>query len=713
MAQPKAWLDFITDDQGRSFFYENGMVGVQAVPRWLQVGPDGWQDNTVKWARNQSYHGIFRSYTTPFKYVKDGAKIVRDQLIRYGTERKLYHVRHKLDKSFGGGWQHKLFFKGELDLTRTQGDDDRVTVNIMEGGLSKFLAANENTQYEIDLDVPEARYIKHDGIELKQTASMLVLDNFQSAQNGNHSVPLQMLSQETIALNIKGADRVQLGGNNGSDQNHKLVDEGLWFHKSTTGQDISISWDFNMTAQLADGIPPNPGVQLFLVVRNLRDDGSLVAATTLNQFNGPTNVYRKNHFVGQTTITGIEPGTSLYLFMGINIIGDSGDRAVTFTYDPNEPFSFNITDASYRHRTTFIKAHTPMYIAQKLLDKMTGGGYTFSSNYLYNDWNNLLITSGDAIRGIQGAKIKTSWRDFYDSYNGVCNLSCEIKDTTLIVERKINAYLPYQELDLLEVNDFNDDIAYDWLYNVFKFGYPNTDTRDLNGRDEFNVTVTYTTAVTKAVKTYDVVSKYMASMYEIENIRLNLDGKTTTDGENDNTVFFIHGSVSPQPGGEGEPVEYYTLIRNVYDSVTGLISPSTAFNIELHPELCMRRHGNFIRGSLYWLDGTNIVRETSDKNDKVIVIKNGQTYIGNKNTLVGTLDSPLFIPISFKVTSPMPKDTIDVLYAGPTGAFGFTYKGAKYYGYPLDVGIQPVDRPAQETIMLCSPMTDINQLRFR
>lgn len=713
MAQPKAWLDFITDDQGRSYFYENGVVDKQAMPKWLPVGPDLWNDNTIKWARNLSYHELFRSFTTPFKYVKEGARIVRDQLIRYGTERKLYHVRHMLDKSFNGGWQHKLFFKGELDLTRVEGTDDNVSVNIMEGGLSKFLSANENTEYEIDIDVPEARIVKHDGIELKQSASMLVLDNFQSAQNGNHSAPLQLLNQETIAINIKGVNRVQLGGNNGSDQNNKLVSEGLWFHTSSTGQNITVEWDFNMTSELATGISPNPGVQLFLVVRNLRDDGSLVKATTLNQFNGPTNVYRKNHFVGSATVTDIEPGTSLYLFMGINIIGDTGDRAVTFTYDTVEPFKFNVTNAYYRHRATFIKALRPMYVAQKLLDKMTGGGYTFVSNYISSEWDNLLITSGDAIRGITGAKLKTSWRDFYDSYNSVLNLSCGPKGTSLVVERKRNAYQNYLELDLNEVTDFKDDIANDWLYNVFKFGYPNTDTRDVNGRDEFNVGVTYTTQVTRAVKTYDAVSKYWASMYEIENIRINLDGKTTTDGENDNTVFFLHTEKLPTPGGAGEPGTYFMLLRNAYDSITGLISPSTAYNIELHPELCMRRHGDFIRGSLYWLDGTYITRETSDKNDRVVVIKAGQTYIGNKNTLVGSLDPSLFIPFSFKTTGPMPLQTLDVLDTGPTGAFGFLYKGKRYYGFPLDVGLQPTDRPAQETIMICSPMTDITQLIYR
>lgn len=713
MAQPKDWLDFILDDQGRSYYYENGMVGVQSVPRWLKVGPDKWQDRTIKWARNGSYHELFRNFTTPYNYVKDGMRIIRDQLINGGTERRLYHATFKLDKSFGGGWQHKLFYKSEIDLTRFHGEDYSVSVNMMEGGLTKLISANENTQYELDIDVPEARIIKHDGIELKQNASMVVLDTGLSDQNGNHSVPLQLIGDETINLSIKGVDRVQLGGSSGSDQNNKLVDDGLWFYRASTGQPVSVEWDFNMTAELAPGIPPNPAVRLFFSLRNLRDDGSLVSSTLLNEFVGPTNVYRKNHFVGSTTISGIEPGTGLYLFMGINIIGDSGDRAVFFTYDTVEPFKFNITNAAYRHRTTYPKGLPPMYVGQKLLDKMTGGGYQLTSNYISTEWNNLLITSGDALRGIAGAKLKTTWREFYESYNSVCNLSGGVRNQAFTIERKANAYQQSVQLSLNEVSGFDDDVAYDYLYNAFKFGYPNTDTRDVNGRDEFNVTVNYTTQVTRVSKTLDLVSKYWASMYEIENIRINLDGKTTTDGQNDNTVFFLHTEATPTAGVGDEPPTYYKLLRNIYDSVTGLISPSTAYNIELHPELCMCRHGNWLHSILWKMDGTDIVRETSDKNDRVVIIKNGQTYIGNKNTRIGTLDPALFVPILFRAEGIMPANTISVLENNPNGAFSFIYKGATYYGFPLETSIQPVDRPAQESLLLCSPQTDLNQLKRR
>jgi hypothetical protein len=611
---------------------------------------------------------------------------------------------HKLNKSFGGGWQHELFYKGELDLTGAEGTDESITVNIMEGGLSKYLSANENTEYELDIDVPEARYVEHDGIELKQKASYLVTNGALPNDLGGATLSLQLLGNEGVnQISATTQQRVKTGNTVGD-----IWNANSWF--LTTGNsatDIKLNWNFNVFMQLASGVGGINPTSVFLHMYTLQDS-STRQVTVLQQLpiTDPILLYNHKHNFSGSLTTTIPANSKCVLYLTAN-----QNRDLTFwTYDNDGEFTI---DYNYRHRVTYPKALPPMYVAQKLLDKMTGGGYQFTSNFIANNWNNLLITSGDALRGIQGAKLKTSWRSFYDSYNSVCNLAGGIRNQILTVEQKSNAYQSTLQLDLLDVNDFKDVVASEYLYNVFKFGYPNTDTRDVNGRDEFNVTVTYTTAVTKVSKTYDMVSKYMASMYEIESIRINLDGKTTTDGENDNTVFFLHTETTQRAGGVGQPAVYYRLLRNVYDSITGLISPSTAYNLELHPELCMRRHGNFIRGSLFWLDGTDIVRETSDKNDRVVVIKNGLTYIGNKNTRVGTLDPALFVPIMFTVEGLMPAGTIDILENAPNGTFGFNYKGKRYYGFPLECSIQPVDRPAQETIMLCSPLTDLNNIRLR
>jgi hypothetical protein len=701
----------LTDEQGRSLYINNGQVDQSAVPVPLEETPEGWIEKTIRYNRDSTYNGLFRTFTDPVKYVRNAALIIRDRIYRLGIEARIFQTIHRLDKSFGGGWVHRFFYRGELDLSQAIDDDNHVQVNIMEGDLSKFVKANENTQYDIDIDVPQAVFTEMDGLQLKQTASYLVLDQNTAPTNGNHTVPLQFINQEAVALNLKGVERTQLGGNSGSDQNNKMVNDTLWFHKSAVGANVSLEWDFYMTAELASGIPPNPAVRLFLVIRNLRADGSIVGQVTLNQFNGPLNSYRRNHFVGSATITGIEPGSALYAFMGINIIGSSGDRAVFFTYDNTEPFKFNITESFYRHRTTYIKGLRPAYVAQAILDKMTGGGYQFASTLLTTEWDNLLLTSGDAIRGFAGAKLSLSWSELFKSLNVPCNICSSQRNQILYIEKKDIAYQPTTLLNLGEGSSLTINQAKDYQYNRVQVGYPNTDTEDINGRDEFNVTQLWTSNVTKGSnKMLDLVSVVKASMYEIELARINLDGKVSTDDQVDKTPYFLHVEKNSQAGGAGQPPTYYKLLRKQYGTFTGVISPATAFNVELHPELCLRRHSNYLASIFYHVRSSTLNFEKSDKNGNVLIIDNGFTVVGEKKIPVAKFGAPMFLPWVFNLTSPMADNVISVMDAGPDGTFEFTYDGVPLFGFPLEVSIQPVGSPSQETVMLCSPKTDVLKL---
>jgi hypothetical protein len=690
MAQPKDELYCITDELGRSGVNNNGVINFVSTPTPLPVSPDGWQEKSIKYARNIISSGMWRTFTTPLKYVKDAALIVRDQLYRYGTERKLYQVIHRLDKSFGGGWIHKFFYRGELDLSQADDDDNSISVNIMEGDLIKLFKANENTTYEIDVDVPDAVMVKMDGHFLQasskyaaQTASAggLHLPGwlFINSEGTNFSAQTQTVYRRAGAINTTTSDE--------------------WILKNIGGETLVLT------------------LSGFIKVR--------AAATGIFIFGFETSdgtqlpVYVNNSFPG---------GVDTLIPFNVNISLPPGEKLFSIASWSNTLFLLSYLDGELkisfqsRYKTTYIKGLRPAYVAQKLLDKITGGGYTFTSTYLTMEWENLLITSGDAIRAYDNTgslypnftapKLKISWRDFFEGYNVPCNLREGIRNQQLFIEEKADAFQSTIQVALGQVRNMRPSTkdAKEFQFNIVKIGYPNTQTEDVNGKDEFNVTQTYTSPITRSNKALELISKIIASMYEIEITRINLDGKTTTDDNNDNRVFFIHVEKTATTGTGTEPASYYKLLRNTYTSVAGLLNPSSAFNLELHPELCLYRHGNYLRGVFYWETAGYLVFQTSDKNGNVVVVNNGQTYIGNKNINIGSLTAPLFIPLVFKVEGPMPLDFIDTMDAGPDGTFSWVYNDELYYGFPLDCGIQPANRPAQETTLLCSPATNLNQL---
>lgn len=701
--QGKDFIYFLFDENNNSYYQYGDTVLVSGSLRPLEFTPDGWRKIQIQNQRNGTYFAVDRSFTVPLEYVKDGAQILKHIYYNQGVEAKVYMVVCEQRLYFDAthyGFYYALLYRGEIDLANFKHDGVKVTVNIMEGGIVKYIKAYENTKYEIPVDVPEAIDVYMDGVELKQSAKYIIIDPSATNFNGNHSVPISIIGDETKNLNLKSVERVQLGGNNGSDQNNKLVSEGLWFYRASTNMPVTVTWDFNMTTQLAPGIPPNPAVKLFFEVRNLRNDGSLVKFTELAKIEGPTNVYRKNHFIGQATVTSIEPGTSLYLFMGINIIGSSGDRGVLFYYDTQEPFEFKITDATYIHPASTIKALRPLYVFQQLISKISNGQYTAQSDYLANQINDVVITCGDAIRGIEGSVIKTSLRDFFTSYNSHFGLGMGMMGNTLRLEQK-SFWVQYTDvIDLGEVSKMKVSPASDLLVNNIKVGTPNQEYDDVNGKQEFNTTHEYSAPITRVAKELNLVSVYRADCYGIEFTRLNLDGKDTTDNDSDNDVFIIHIEDAPQ--GDG----LYHLDRSLNIGATGLLSPATVFNLYLTPARALMRNGDYIRSLFYKLDSRYLTFQTSDKNDAVVA--GGITE--NADVQLASLASPLFSCNYLEFETKVPYNLFDLLNANPLKAFTGTWAGFTFVGIPDKISAQPGDNGAQTYKLLASPTTDLTQL---
>lgn len=707
MAQPKDFLYSLTDKDGRSYRVNNGIVDVVNTPAPLPVTPDGWQEKSIQYSRNVRSSGMWRTFTTPLKYVKQGAHILRHIMYTLGTEFPLYQVIHRLDKSFGGGWIHKFFYKGELDLSQFDDTQDtHVTCNIMEGDLIKQIKANENTVYEIPMDIPEALDVKMDGHRLKQKAAFLISDGTKpelSAHTENHIVELILLNSESLqSVGAKSTTRTQVNTSAG------IFNSKENFLSPSISTDITVKWDYGISLSLVPGSPgalPNPHYRLRLAGFDKDGNETLdIGGVELLDYTADPLVFYGHHtFSGSMTVTIPEGTTELYLRSTVNNLS----AFTSFVYDTEGTFD---VEYFYRHRTTFIKALTPMMVGQKLLDKMTNnGGYAFGSTYLSDKWANLLLTSGDAIRGFENPKLKISWSEFVDSYNVPCNIAWFIRENSLRVEKKADVFQPTIQQNMGEVKGLNPKTAKDYQYNRLQIGYPDTDPEDINGRDAFNVTHLYTTTISRSSRPLEIISKVIADHITIELLRINLDGKTTTDNNNDNKAFFLLVEPTPTGGTGYEPAVYRKLLRETYTSITGIISPDTAFNIPLSPKRCVQAHGNFLRSVFYWQEGTELVFQTSNKNAELKTVKDGITIEEKANVVIGNLAAPLFIPLLFEFESPMAKNIIETMDAGPDGTFAGSWDGDPFYGFPMQVSIQPSDRPAQKTTLLCSPLTDLSK----
>src|SRR5687768_11509316 len=121
-----------------------GVVKSDGTPAHLEFSPDGWSDTLVEWGRNIKYLGLFRDFSVPLNFVRDGAKILRHIKWTVGMEAIRYLAISKLNRTiFPDTYDH--WYTGEFDFSKFKQKKNGVDIQLVEGGLSKLLKAYEAT----------------------------------------------------------------------------------------------------------------------------------------------------------------------------------------------------------------------------------------------------------------------------------------------------------------------------------------------------------------------------------------------------------------------------------------------------------------------------------------------------------------------------------------------------------------------------------------
>lgn len=691
--QGKDFIYFLFDENNNSYYQYGDTVLLSASLKPLEFTPDGWTKIQLINQRNPTYFAIDRNFSVPLEYVKDGGQILKHIYYNYGVEAKVYMAICEQRLYFDAthyGFYYSLLYRGEIDLANFKHDGTKVTVNIMEGGIVKLIKAYENTKYEIPVDVPDAVDIYLDGVELKQSTSYLLNNGNLPNDLGGHIIDLQLLNTEAAqSLGAISEERVKTGNSPSA-----LWNANSYFLNTSNATQVTVNWDFNVYLQLAAGIGGINPTSIILQMCVVESDSSTnnIPLQTLS-VHDPLQIYNRSHNFSGSLTTTIPANRRVLLYMTA-----TQNREFTyFTYDSDGDFSISYT---YTHRPTTIKALRPLYVFQQLINKISDGAYTGISDYLTNEINDVVVSCGDAIRGITGSVIKTSLRDFFTSFNSDFGLALGMLGAELRLEPK-SFWVQYTDMiDLGEVSKMKVSPANDLLVNNIKIGSPNQEYDDVNGKEEFNTTQERSAPITRVSRELNLVSLYRKDCYGIEFTRLNLDGKTTTDNKSDNDVFMIHIEDNPQTDGT------YKLDRSLNAGATGLLTPSTVFNLYLTPARAIRRNGNYIRSLFYKLDHKYLKFQTTDKNDQVVA--GGITE--NADIQIASLDAPLFSCNYLEFETKVPLNLLELLKANPLKAFTGTWAGFSFVGIPEKISVQPGDNGAQTYKLLASPSTDLTQL---
>jgi hypothetical protein len=732
-------------------------------PAHLQHSPDGWRDTLVKYGRNLKYLGVFRDFTAPMNFKKDGAHIVKDAMWKLGMEAILYLAISKLNRTVYPP-KYEPWYVGELDFSKFDQKKSNVILNVMEGGLSKYLKAYESTTYEIPIDAdPEAKLVVMDGFPFTNTIQYELFEP-QAVDGNNYIVGMGTISQEGSSQGVLNQDT--------QFETSTVYPNDQWF-MSNESKFITV----NITGSININVKTTGNLVIRIERVNSLLSGPGAIVQTINLFSGTKNAGEQFTINVNEAIT-FEPNERLYLKALPNT-----EPSATVWYEIKK------SDLTVTYEVTFeqtiIKALTPLRLFQKIVEKMTEGRHTASSSYLAS-MTDLLITSGSAIRNhegqtstVNGSIFKTSLDEFFSSLKSK-GIGLGIENDVLIIEKTSYFFKNDVAIELGEVSDFEVVVAEDLVFNTIKVGYPNQTYDAVNGKDEFNVTQNYTTPHTRIVKELDLVSPYRADAYGIELIRLNLDGKDTTDNSADNDTFFLNvkqggtfvyysGNVNYNVNGANTitiPEELntlngatititgtvnngsynvintsylvvgstivtvdstladgtdrvtitypssslYSLNRPAYSSITGLLHPDKMFNVELSPKTNLLNNSDYIHSVLDFQDMNFVKFQSGEKNSDLSRTLNGVTITEKSNVQIAQLANKLFRPYYFTFKVPTDYNFLKTIAANPYSKLSFTVEGNKYYGYLIDGGVKPATCDVNSLKLLCAPETNLSQL---
>ena len=658
----------------------------------IPQAPKGWEDTKVEWKRDTvKYWSNIQEFSLPFQFVLSAAQYLRKVLYTSGIEATPTLVVRKLNPKFE---TYEDFYEGDLDLSEAEDSRDSFEANLMISNLAAKIKALSSTEFDLDFD--DSINVRVAGIDIVEYVNM-----YASMTNDLPIFP------RSFGIMVQDFDLL-LGTFNAFEQTEELltgVDYTVYnnFFLESVGNNIltlSGTLDINFKNIKSFGAVEHWRIYLKDSSTPAGGDNVLLYSTE----NAPSDVAVVRNINIDYNINAVA-GRKYFLVIQFSGIYPLGMPNVYF--DVNEGI-LRVTSSSTTE-PVIIKALRTKTLFDKIVSKISPNSTT-QSNVLDNSLE--VITSGDAIRGIQFPKMKTSFNNFFESMDALYNVGLDISSDVAILEKKDFFFRPVEMAVLSEVKDLKITPFKDGLASSIKTGYPDSSYDVENGRLEFNSTQEWTTPAVRVNKGLDLISPYRFDQFGIEELRIkqlseSTDNQTDTDNKWDKIIFGL--CINPTPDESGiYDLEYATD----YDEVTGVVSRSSTYNLRVTPKKNLLKHMDFIASSFFGINANgSIIFASSSKNADVMTLKNG-VRVAEKDSINirDYLANRMFLPFEVSFKSNYPKNLQKLIQNSPYGYISFYHKGNKFKGYILECGVDITKNTEQDFKLLLTPENDLTLL---
>jgi hypothetical protein len=645
-----------------------------------------------------------------------------------------------------------VIYLGQLDFTKAKDhgskDGYKFTCNCMQIDFNALVAAYESTKFEIPLTDPDAILVELPGIQLEETCDfdIAIMSDFKSmaflelniTTNEVHSVyptckSVPYTQQGTVDIpnsgswfikpNLTTKVRVQGFIQASVDSGHfqlNIYDQTGAIVKTladvilTESTQVNFEFDFTETMHLGDAWTL---YCINLLMPTETDHGFQInnpsqMTLTYNTISPPTkhkmfrvaDVYKKLlNKIYETAYPGITSilSRSIYLKNSWNnLCITSGDAFRTTleditSIDPGDAMTpgqyYTVTNAPGFYNSTVIYNGVTYNTGDVI--------YCIPAAQIFSTADNGILVTADS-----PATIKTSWKDFFESINAVCNVGFGVEAGVPVLENKSYFYRnTLLAADVGNVEKFELSPEGTYIFNTIKGGYPDQTYDVLSGRAEVNSEVEYSTMQSKMKSELNLRSVYRADPYGIEFMRIKAGSQSITKG--DNEVFFVVINDSPETG-----KVYYRPKFDTTATGPGVSYGIGYYNTDISPKKNLLRHADYLKGILYKVEGQIKLTEAK-KNTGLVTVDDTGTRIAEADPLdIGHLADNYFINKSCVISTKSPVALLSAISNFPTGYIAFVTDGTPLMGFMLSVEVDPAKNTERSMKLLLTSKNDLSKL---
>lgn len=545
-----------------------------------------WDDVEMSWKR-QELDGVVRSFTTKFEFCKGGYSLLVGEYLRnylHASASVVFYVRNN-------SWLWNEKFRCALDFSTFTFNGVTCEINAIDDSLAALIKAKKGTQYEYSVDViKESTVLRYDRLKMNNKAEWTFAQDeenrlFETTSKASLFVPLYLTSAEIANYNTVDFGDSSFGGSEGvAYDNLPYIISNI---SGKYGYNVHFSTEFDVWSKatqyckfkLLGYFPENDSPTVYWESSVLETDS------------------------GKKERVKIDIVIPLAINAKVVFVIEDPYYQNSFPAKFIEVHKMPVATFVSRGEIIDIPVVSPAKLLNRLLKSMNEGcdgltGTIDSDARL----DNTVLVAAESIRGIENAKLYTSFNKFKEWMSSEFGFVPVIgEDSVSFVHR--DSLFSSKKIKVLEdVTDFELSVDAGKIYSRVNVGYDKVDYESVNGKDEFRFTQQYTTGVDLSDSSLDLKSPYRADAYGIEFLAAKR-GEDTTDSESDNDVFMVGVTLA-----DG----VYTVDRSL--TISGVISPESMFNV-------MYSQRDMIDANMGYLSSfSNLIEyASSDGNSEVII----------------------------------------------------------------------------------------------